>query len=176
MSLGKRLFVCPDRKAFCMSCTKNLLLPELNSVFSKTAVRCVNDFLGKPAAIHENWCVVDRLVTHYDYILTMGGASQNFQSILAIGVSKDFSEIFGVMDKSEFVDILGEFANTYWALLMDDHVFTKHFGILNQSIPVVYSNGTPFLPFISGVQGKVYIENEFIFLGYAIQKVINCSL
>ncbi|HLV33304.1 MAG TPA: hypothetical protein VKY57_17180 [Chitinispirillaceae bacterium] len=159
-----------------MSCTKNLLLPDLTSAFSKTAVICVKDFLGKPAVIHENWDVVDRLVTHYDYILTMGGASQNFQSILAIGVSKDFSYIFGVKDKTEFIDILGEFANTYWALLMDDHVFTKHFGILNQSIPVVYSNGTPFLPFISGVQGKVYIENEFIFLGYAIQKVIRYSL
>ena len=149
----------------------NLILADLAPVFSETALKCVREFLGKPGRIDDEWEVVERLEADFDYILTMGGASPRYQSILALGVNNADLVKITSGDPVEFLDMLGEFANTYCALLMDRDEFTSHFGILNQSIAIMYSKGTPFLPFISGVQGKVITEGVSLFLGYAIQRV-----
>jgi hypothetical protein len=65
--------------------------------------------------------------------------------------------------------VFGELANTYCAMLMDRDEFTTHFGILNQTVPVLYTKGIPFLPFISGVQGTVTINGKDIYIGFAIR-------
>lgn len=151
----------------------NLILADISAIFSETAVRCVSDFLGTEGNIDEEWEVVERLKAAYDYILTMGGASSKYQSILAIGVENSTFKGFGFEKIEEFLDMLGEFANTFYALLMDKDEFTSHFGFLNQSIPVLYSQGIPFLPFISGIQGKVRSGNNHLFIGFAIQELRN---
>ena len=70
------------------------------------------------------------------------------------------------------VDILGEFINTYSGMIADRKEFTDEFGILTQAVPILYTDGQSYLPFIWGIQGYIYIGKHWIYIGYTIRKNI----
>lgn len=155
---------------------KKQILEEIVHVFQQTALECVSIFFGKEGQCNDKWAVVDRISFSCDNILIMGGASDKCQSIFALGLNSDI--IIELTEQSlsenDFSDMFGEFANNYCALLMDDKKFVSCFGILNQTVPILYTKGIPFLPFISGVQGVVVVNGKKLWIGYAIQnKKIN---
>ena len=149
-----------------------LSLVSMTGIFLDTAIDCVEAFFGKHCEKTAEWDVVERLDGQFDLILTIGSANKVYQGILAIGIDRSAIPAFVGENVTEFEarDIFGEFANNYCAMLMDKAQFNARFGILHQSLPVLYSNGQPFLPFISGVQGKVFIGSSWLYLGFAIQR------
>jgi hypothetical protein len=148
------------------------ILTNAINVFSETTCSSIEALFGKNAVAEIPWSSNKHIEIDCRYVLVMGGASDTFQSILTIGVNTDaILELAGQdLEQSEFCDVFGELANTYCALLMDRAEFTDHFGILNQTVPVIYTKGIPFLPFISGVQGTVSINGKLIYVGFAIRK------
>jgi hypothetical protein len=150
---------------------KKKILEEIVPVFQQTAIECISIFFGKEGQNNDFWSVVERISFSCENILIMGGASDNYQSILALGLNSDaIKELTEQsLSESDFSDMFGEFANNYCALLMDNKEFVRHFGILNQTVPILYTKGIPFLPFISGVQGVVMVNGKKLFIGYAIQ-------
>ena len=149
-----------------------LSLVSMTGVFLDTAIECVEAFFTRRCERSTEWDVVERLSGQFDLILTIGCANKIHQGILAVGINRDSIPAFVGEEVSEFEarDIFGEFANNYCAMLMDRPQFNARFGILHQSLPVLYTNGQPFLPFISGVQGKVFIEESWMYIGFAVQK------
>jgi hypothetical protein len=145
---------------------------DVSDIFSATSIECIRALLGISCEIIEPWKFVPRLDAEFESVVIMGSASDQYQAILAIGMNDSSVEGFcgKLVDKNEFFDIFGEVANNYCAMIMDNHEFFNQFGILNQSIPVLYSKGVPFLPFISGIEGRIYSNNQFAYFGFAIQK------
>jgi hypothetical protein len=151
---------------------KKLSLNDVSSIFSSTSIECARALLGIRCELKEPWKFVPRLDAEFENVVIMGSASDQYQAILAIGMNDSSVEgFFGkLVDKNEFFDIFGEVANNFCAMIMDNYEFYRQFGILNQSIPVLYSNGMPFLPYISGIEGRIYSNNQFAYFGFAIQK------
>ena len=149
-----------------------LSLVSMTGVFLDTAIECVEAVFSRRCEHSAEWDVVGRLSGQFDLILTIGCANKSYQGILAVGIDRESIHSFVGEDVSDFEarDIFGEFANNYCAMLMDRPQFNARFGILHQSLPVLYSNGQPFLPFISGVQGKVFIGTRWMYIGFAVQK------
>lgn len=149
-----------------------VVLTKSINVFFETACASIEALFGKKAIVESSWSSNKHIEIDCRYVLVMGGASDTFQSILTVGVNTDaIMELAGQdLDQSGFCDVFGELANTYCALLMDRTEFTGHFGVLNQTVPVIYTKGIPFLPFISGVQGTVSINGKLTYIGFAIRK------
>jgi hypothetical protein len=150
-----------------------LMISEILPVFNKTANECLSVIFNRVGDNVNDWAVVSRINIKCDNVLIMGAASEMYQAIFAIGLNSDMYEELTdqTMEEADFSDIFGEFANTYYALLMDNHEFVSRFGIVNQTIPLLYTKSVPFLPFISGVQGSVMVNGKSIYFGYAIQQV-----
>ncbi len=150
----------------------SLSLVSMPGVFLETALACVTAFFGRPCDRSGEWGVVDRLDSSFDLIITIGCANKAYQGILAVGIDHaSMAHFVGeTVTVFEARDIFGEFANNYCAMLMDQPQFNARFGILHQSLPVLYSNGQPFLPFISGIQGTVLLGSGSIHIGFAVQK------
>jgi len=157
-----------------MISNSTVLLTDLKETFIDCAFEGVESLFGKKCNNHANWEIVDQLNGNFDLIVTLGSASNEYQSILAVGVdTKCIKSFLGEsIDEFETHDAFGEFANVYCALLGDKPLFNSRFGTLIQSIPILYSKGQQFLPFIAGVQGRVNIDNDWIYIGYTIQKNI----
>lgn len=147
------------------------LLEEIIDTFSITAAECINLFFQKKSSPSSPWKVTDDIDCNTDRIITIGCANNGFQAITAIGLNH--SDCRDLMNQDipddEFIYTFGEFANTYIALLMDQKAFSDRFGILYQSVPVLYSKGMPFLPFISGISGSISIEEDItIYFGFSL--------
>lgn len=148
-------------------------LIQLCPVFSTTAVECVKGMFGKACEIKMPWEVVEQLQGQFDRILTIGSSSKQFRAITCVGIQNDSLCSFldqGNISTSYASDILGEFVNTYTGMLADSKEFRGHFGILEQALPVLYTNGNSYLPFIWGVQGYIYIGMHWIYLGYSVRE------
>lgn len=147
------------------------VLTKIITVFSDTTCASIEALFGKKAQVHSPWSSNKHIEIDCQYVLIMGGASEKYQSILTIGV--DTESIIELteqeLEQGEFCDVFGELANTWCAMLMDRVEFTDHFGFLNQTVPILYTKGIPFLPFISGVQGAVTINGKEIQVGFAIR-------
>jgi hypothetical protein len=140
------------------------LLDEIVDTFTVTAKECIEIFFRKQSSPSSPWTVTDDIDCNTDRIITIGCANDGFQAITAIGINH--SDCRKLLDQDihddGFIYTFGELANTYIALLMDQEAFSKRFGILHQSVPVLYSKGMPFLPFISGISGSITIEQDIM--------------
>jgi hypothetical protein len=148
-------------------------LEEILEAFSAEATKCAGIFLARQCAVSEPWHLTDDIDCGTDRIVIIGYASTAYQAITAVGTDAD--ECFKLFGRNvyddEFLDIFGELLNNYCALLMDRDEFTERFGILHQSVPVLYSKGMPFLPFISGVRGRIDAEGgAVITIGFSIKQ------
>jgi hypothetical protein len=161
-----------------MTSNSTALLTDLKDTFIDCAYEGIESLFGKKCDHNSDWEAVDHLSGNFDLIVTLGSASNDYQSILAVGINTTSINAFvgESADEIETHDIFGEFANVYCALLGDKPKFNSRFGILIQSIPILYSKGQQFLPFIAGVQGKVTIGNDWVYIGYAIQKNLRRKL
>jgi hypothetical protein len=156
---------------------KSLLIQEklmqLSPVFSNTAVDCVKGMFGKSCEIKMPWEVVEQLQGQFDRILTMGSSSRRFRAITCSGIQDDSLCAFldqELVSTAYASDILGEFVNTYTGMLADNHEFEELFGTLEQAVPVLYTNGHSYLPFIWGIQGYIYIGIHWVYVGYSIRE------
>ncbi|MDG5815074.1 hypothetical protein QA601_08295 [Chitinispirillales bacterium ANBcel5] len=158
-----------------MNCLSNarLIVSEMSGIFSTTAIECGETFFSTDCECREEWVTVERLSANFSNVLTMGSANSKYQSILTLGVNlSDIEDFVGqIEDSDEIIDIFGEFSNVYCAMLNDNNEFNSHFGVMNQSVPVLYNSGVPFLPFIAGIEGKLCSQKSWISIGYAIQKI-----
>lgn len=147
-------------------------ISQIVNVFSDTAESCVSTFFGKMCISEAPWTSDKQIDKDLKYVLIMGGASDVYQSILKVAMDSDvIFELTGQdLCERDFCDVFGEFANTYYAMLMDDRRFADRFGILNQTVPVLYTKGNPFLPHISCVQGHILVNGKRMFIGFAIRK------
>lgn len=151
-------------------------LVRLTNIFAETAVECVESFFGKQCELNFPWEVVDQLQSKFDLILTIGSSNEKHSALMYAGIQQESLSAFTDMDEitSEAAsDVLGEFINTYSGMIADKEEFSREFGILTQAVPVLYTNGQSYLPFIWGVQGYLYIDKHWIYIGYTIQKNIS---
>jgi hypothetical protein len=158
-----------------MSSTDNIKekLKSLIEIFTHTAVECVNAFFGKECTIHMPWELVEHLQTRFDKVLTLGSSNSRYSALLCSGIQEDSLKAFvgkDVVEPEDTYDILGEFCNTYCGMLSDNKKFTGSFGTLIQALPLLFSNGQSFLPFIWGIQGYLYIGPHWIYMSYTIRK------
>jgi hypothetical protein len=150
-------------------------LTQLSDVFSRTAVECVNVFFSKKSELHLPWEVVDQLQSKFDLILTIGSSNELHSALMYAGIQYESLAVFtnsGTVSSEMAADILGEFVNTYSGMISDSNEFTDTFGVLTQSVPILYTGGQSYLPFIWGIEGYVYIERHWIYIGYTIRKNI----
>lgn len=154
---------------------KNMLV-KLTGIYSDTAVECIEGFFGKACEVRMPWEVVDQMQCKFDLILTIGSSNEKHSALMYVGIQEESLAAFTGMDEITYEtasDVLGEFVNTYSGMINDKKEFSNEFGILTQAVPVLYTNGQSYLPFIWGVQGYVYIDNHWIYIGYTIQRNIN---
>ena len=148
-------------------------LTQLTPVFSRTAVECVNAFFNRKSELHLPWDVVDQLQSKFDLILTIGSSNERHSALMYAGIQYESLAAFTdteTVSTEMAADILGEFVNTYSGMIADHEEFTEKFGILTQALPVLYTDGQSYLPFIWGIQGYVYIDRHWIYVGYTIRK------
>lgn len=148
-------------------------LIKLTDTFSKTAVECVDAFFNKKSELIMPWEVVEQLQSKFDLILTIGSSNEKHSALMYAGIQHESLSAFTGMDDitSEAAsDILGEFINTYMGMISDHSEFTDECGYLTQAVPVLYTDGQSYLPFIWGIQGYVYVGKHWIYIGYTIRK------
>ena len=148
-------------------------LTNLCPVFSSTAIDCVNGMFGKMCEIKMPWEVVEQLQGQFDRILNLGSSSRGFRAITCAGIQDD--SLCAFLDQENVStayasDVLGEFVNTYTGMLADNDAFRVNFGTLEQAVPVLYTNGHSYLPFIWGIQGYIYIGIHWVYIGYSIRE------
>ena len=151
---------------------KNTLI-KLSKTFSNTAIECVDAFFSKKSTLHMPWEVVEQLQSKFDLILTIGSSNMEHSALMYAGIQHESLAAFTGRDdisSEEAADILGEFVNTYTGMIADKKEFTNEFGILTQAVPVLYTDGQSYLPFIWGIQGYIYVEKHWIYIGYTIRK------
>jgi len=151
---------------------KSTLL-ELKDVFSQTAVDCVDVFFQKKCTIHMPWELVEQLQAKFDKILIIGSSNAKYSALMCAGIQNDSLDAFVGNENTgteEAFDMLGEFTNNYIAMLTDNQQFLNHFGALAQGVPMLFTNGQSFLPFIWGIQGYLYIGPHWIYISYTIRE------
>lgn len=148
-------------------------LEDIVPVFESAAVRCCKLMLGKNANIRSPWQVVEHLSGEFTHLATMGSANGDFKSLILAGVS-DYSITQLIEEKNvdmEYLsDVLGEFVNSYCAILDDNEMYTSIFGKQIQAVPILYTGGTPFVSFLWGIQGTIQIGEGELYMGYVIQR------
>lgn len=147
-------------------------LEEIVEIFENAAIRCTKIMLGKVAAIVTPWQVVDHLHGNFTHLATMGSANSAYKSLILAGVSDQ--AITQLVDDSDvdmeyLADVLGEFVNSYCAILDDNETYASIFGKQIQAVPILYSGGTPFVSFLWGIQGTIKIGEGELYMGYVIQ-------
>jgi hypothetical protein len=149
------------------------ILESLKQSFASVAVECIDSFFQKKCELNEPWSVVERLQGTFDHIFSLGSSNQEYQAIMAVGITRDHMRAFiGFdIDEGEMVDAFGEFTNNYCALINDIEKYKDNFGILRAAIPT-HSLDQSFFPRVWGVNGKVYLADKWMYLGYSIRKSI----
>ncbi len=148
-------------------------LTSITSILSSVAVKCSSIIFEKRCICNEQWSSVEQLSSSFEHLISMGSSNREYRALIFAGVStSSLKKLLNeeLLDENYIFDVLGEFVNSYCALLDDDEIFSSKFGKLIQAVPVLFSNGTPFIPFLNGVQGTIQVGNETIYMGYVIQK------
>ena len=149
------------------------LLSNLLITFSQTALECVNDFFSIQSVILMPFEVVDQLQSKFDFILTIGSSNENYSALMIVGIQREslcaFTGRVGI-SYDEAADILGEFTNNFSGMISDEQPFTDRFGILSQAVPILYTEGQSYLSNTCGIQGYVYLQAHWIYIGYTIRE------
>ncbi len=151
-------------------------LSSITSILSSVAIKCGDIIFEKKCTISDQWKCVEELSGTFEHLITMGSSNEQYRALIFAGVST--SSLKKLLDEDELdgnyiFDVLGEFVNSYCALLDDNEVYCSKFGKQIQAVPLLFSNGAPFIPFLNGVQGTITIGEEKIYMGYVIQKHVN---
>ncbi len=154
------------------------ILESMCDLFAECAIECVDAMFGKESELKMPWQVVEQLQAQFDRLLTMGSGNEEFSALTCAGIQYDSLDAFVEEENisTEYAaDILGEFVNNYCGLLSSKDVFKDNFGQHIQAVPILYSDGQSFLPFIWGVQGYIYIGDHWMYIGYTIRDNITRS-
>lgn len=149
------------------------ILWGIKDIFPITAKDCVESLCGNACSLKEPWDVSSRLQGRFDHIFTLGNANAHFQAIMVVGIQNSSIDGFFKLDDTGdelLMDVFGEVANQFCGLLMDSSAFTDSFGILTQSVPQ-YSINQTFFPRVWGVDGCLWQQNAWMYIGYAIRAV-----
>jgi len=150
-----------------------LALKETSSIFSEAAVECLAALFGAEAVVEDEWQVVERLHGEFDRMITMGMANDQYSSLILVAMNEEtLCQLLGEdeIDLEYASSALGEFVNTYCALLSDQAIFSDKFGKQIQAVPLLYTGGCPFLPFLTGIEGYLTLDSHRIYVGYTTRK------
>jgi len=154
-------------------------LTRMSEVFPEVAIDCLASLLERDTTVNKPWTVSDHIDFSADFILTLGSASKHFQAIVAIGINFAAIDVFVgdhlrsrdiTQHLDEAGDIFGELANTYCAMLTDNDVYRKNFGVLTQSVPTLYIDGKSYFPPIPAIQGECCIGDSWLSMAHGIRK------
>jgi hypothetical protein len=145
------------------------VLGGLTTTFARTAVECIRSMFQTECEVREPWEVVHRLEGRFDYIFSLISSSEKFKSTMCVGISLESMSRFIGCDISleEAKDAFCEFGNIYCGMIADNESFTKHFGILIQSLPEDAINQTYF-PEAWAAHGRLYNGDRWMYVGYSI--------
>ena len=147
-------------------------LLSLKEVFVDNARECLSSFFQVNSSVREPWDVVERLNGTFDHISSIGSSNHEYQAIMVAAIQQNALGSFLKTEAAadDIPDIFGEFCNTYCGMLMDSQQFKDAFGILRQAIPM-YSEHQSFFPRVWAIAGKLFVDTEWIYIGYAIRSL-----
>ncbi len=133
------------------------------------AVESIESLFDISVELKEPWKVTNKIQGEFEYIFTVESENSKYEGLLCIGASQRAMEVFfdPEIDWDEAKDALGETANILVALLMDESILTDVTGILLQH-PPTHHVGDILPPQWWGVEGHVYLDDEWLYFGYAL--------
>ena len=144
---------------------------ELREVFQSSAIELLSVMFNIDAAVIYTWDVTETSDARYDYIFRQIGENKQYKANAIIGASyPTLEKVLGPdIDLNEARDAFGEFANCYYAMLMENQHFLENFGILKQRVPED-STVLACFPLAWGVQGKLCFDNEELFMRFSVEE------
>jgi hypothetical protein len=141
-------------------------------LFQDAACECIESYFQKKCGIVDAWDVCDRLEGGFDHIASIGCSNNTYQAIMTANINQASLNVFLGQEtpEEEIPDILGEFCNTFCGLLMNKEEITRVFGVLLQALPL-YSAHCSFFPKATGINGKVFVGESWMYIGYAVRKM-----
>ena len=127
----------------------------------------VDSFFMVDSETKDDWRIDERLSGEFDHIITLGCSNSDYQGVIMVASEDDTHSDF-FESKEELVDIFGEVANTYCGILMDNEKIVDSFGVLSQAVPM-YATKRAFFPRAWAITGKVYVNDSWIQMGFAIR-------
>ncbi len=145
---------------------KETLTSLLDDV-KQAAGDAVESFFMVKSSLKDEWSIEERLSGEYDHIITLGCSNSDFQGVIMVATEDEHTDAF-FEEKDELVDIFGELANTYCGMLMDYDSVVNQFGVLSQAVPM-YAAKRAFFPRAWAITGKIYVDESWIQIGFAIR-------
>lgn len=140
--------------------------------FSLAAGECLDSLFDQRWELVEQWRVTNELQGSSECLVTLGSGNERFQSLALVALDNaTLNQLIAGSDASpdDAVDVFGELLNTWCGALADSQEFKQRFGVLAQSLPMMYVSGHWMLKAIWGVQGDLQRQGASIRFGYAIR-------
>lgn len=148
-------------------------LTRLSTVFAQKAQECVHSLFEQHWIPTQHWCTGQRLEGDFDCLVALGSVNDAYQAITLVGLQRSVLPALLGSDDTEpehVVDVFGELVNTYCGVLADHDALRKTFGVLTQSLPIMFVSGKWILSSIPSIQGTLHNRDEQLFFAYGIQK------
>jgi kynurenine formamidase len=144
---------------------------ELREVFQSSAIELMSVMFNVEAVVIDTWDVTETSDARYDYIFRQISENKQYKANAIIGASYPALEkVLGRnIDLNEARDAFGEFANCYYAMLMENQYFFENFGILKQRVPED-STMLACFPLAWGVQGKLHFDSAELFMRFSVEE------
>ncbi len=149
------------------------VLDELKNSLALSAAECSMSLFGIKPELREPWSLTDQISGSYDHVLSVRSANTQFQGITVVGIQTEHIKAFIDEYDSEndieiATDALGEFANIYTAMIMDELKFRDSFGVLRSS-PPSYARNQVVFPRVWGINGRLFADNHWMYVGFTIE-------
>ncbi len=144
---------------------------ELREAFQKSAVELLSVMFNIKASVVDPWKITETSDARYDYVFRQIGENKKYKANAIIGASYGALEkVLGPnIDLNDARDAFGEFANCYYAVLMEHPYFIEQFGILTQRVPED-STVLACFPMAWGVEGKLLFDGEELFIRFSVEE------
>ena len=100
---------------------------ELREAFQSSAIELLLVMFNVKAVIIDNWAITETSEARYDYIFRQIGENKLYKANAIVGASYPALEKVLGPNVGEAKDAFGEFANCYYAMLMEYQSFVDSF-------------------------------------------------
>lgn len=146
-------------------------LGKLKDFFPMIAAELAEAMFNVHDVTYKPWELSDHFEGQFDYIFSLGSSNDKFQGTTVIGMNlQDMPAFFGTkLEWADALDVLGEFANVFCAMMMDEPQFTNTFGFMRQKPPQDALN-LAFFPKAWGVHGRISIQESSLYIAHFIDR------